>query len=107
MNIARHATMGLLILVGSSVCHAWDIDVRNNTVTVIGSHTPSKGFATFKEGIHTNCSHQHLYFDISTDAGKAFFSTLTAAKAGNIKVRIAYNVPETPNSFTLELLALD
>lgn len=83
----------------------WELDEINKTVSMIGTHTPNIGFVTLSEGVHKNCVYQHLYFDISTDLGKSFHSTLLAAKHSQSKIRIGYTPPTTEGVCTLQLVA--
>lgn len=94
-----------VFLTGKSM--AWETEETNKTVATVGAHHGSTGFVTFREGLQSaNCQYQHLYFDISTDLGKAFYSALIAAKMSDAKVRIGYTPPDTVGLCDLLLVSI-
>jgi len=75
------------------------------TITATGAQAPSGGYFRIAENLLVNCKYNVIYFDISSDFGKAAYSTLLAAKASGKKLsRISYTQDPGSERCNLDLL---
>ena len=68
----------------------WGKEIEGTGVSISENHA----YITFKTNTELSCQYDRVvYWDISTEQGKAVYSTALMAKASNKKVRVIYSLP--------------
>ena len=86
------APLAVAVLPAMAVAQSNYYTEYNKTVTFVGVQG-NGGYVSFTVAPTANCNYNNIYFDITTDAGKAYLSILLTARAeGKPLGRIDYTI---------------
>ncbi|MEQ1559929.1 MAG: hypothetical protein ABL933_13455 [Methyloglobulus sp.] len=98
--------MWITVFFTSLTASAQRIDIKQQTVAVVGTHEGDMGYLALAGAIHANCNWGAIYFDISTTLGKTYLSTLYIAKTTKQKIQLVYDVPAAAGQCKVAMIGL-
>jgi hypothetical protein len=76
----------MIAMLAASAVPAMGATESSKMISHVGVQGGAIGYVIFAVPPTQGCAYNNIYFDVSTDTGKAYYALLLSAKSGNVPV---------------------